>query len=242
MRCAALQRIQIYFESPLIAAGGGELWSLAAAALLTALRLPPSTIAMTLLAGLLFLFLALLPVLTQAKPDPTCSLGIRHPDSQCCCAASCGTCGGSSCQNFKGGRTECCCGAIAEEGRSCSVEGAPCIVGPPVPTTSVANPKRGFVADGAKSCDTPLLLNVSGWYYDYNVGNPCPCRREGYLISLTSTHPLSLPLTPDRKDGLAGDCTRANASADLDLRFSPMNWCLSSLKADVPDYVNRSFL
>ena len=30
------------------------------------------------------------------------------------------------------------------------------------------NPKRGFVADGAdRSCDDPLLLNASGWYYDY---------------------------------------------------------------------------
>lgn len=42
---------------------------------------------------------------------------------------------------------------------------------PPLPPiSSVRNPKRGFVADGT-SCNDAIALNVSGWFYDYNVDN-----------------------------------------------------------------------
>merc|ERR1712037_816152 len=61
------------------------------------------------------------------------------------------------------------------------------------------------------------LLNVSGWFYDYNLDN-------NY-----------------RKPGIPGDCARANATASLDRRFAPMNWCLDSLEKPIPPYVNRSF-
>ena len=84
------------------------------------------------------------------------------------------------------------------------------------------HPKRGFVADGGsgspRSCDDPLLLNRSGWYYDYNVGNPY---QDG--------------------EATAGDCARANASGRLDARFAPMNWCLRSMDTPVASYVNRTF-
>ena len=32
-----------------------------------------------------------------------------------------------------------------------------------------------------------------------------------------------------------------NATGDIDAKFSPMNWCLSGLKAPVPPYVNKTF-
>ena len=81
----------------------------------------------------------------------------------------------------------------------------------PVPV----NLKRGFVADEHTSCDTPLLLNTSGWYYSYNVENPY------------------------RRAGLKGDCARANATDQH--RFVPMNWCLSSVNTSVPTDVDQTY-
>lgn len=83
---------------------------------------------------------------------------------------------------------------------------------------AATNSKRGFVADGNdRNCDDPLLLNAAGWFYDYNVDDPY------------------------RKTGMPGDCARASASGQLDKRFAPMNWCLSSVEAKIPDYVNHTF-
>lgn len=83
---------------------------------------------------------------------------------------------------------------------------------------SAVNPKRGFVADDVAtlhSCDTPLLLTQSGWYYNYNQANPY------------------------HKAGLTGDCAKANAT-DKD-RFTPMDWCLSSINSTIPADVNTTF-
>ena len=79
------------------------------------------------------------------------------------------------------------------------------------------NPKRGFVADGGAnaSCDDPLLLSTSGWYYDYNVQDPYA------------------------RAGLIGDCAAA-AKKDQQGRFTPMNWCLSSMHAAIPTYATRA--
>ena len=48
--------------------------------------------------------------------------------------------------------------------------------GPPPPPAPVrpahkVNPKRGYVAD-SPVCDDALLLNTSGWFYNYNAYNP----------------------------------------------------------------------
>ena len=77
------------------------------------------------------------------------------------------------------------------------------------------NPKRGFVADEHTSCDTPLLLNTSGWYYGYERANPY------------------------RKAGLKGDCARANATDQH--RFAPMDWCLGSVNESVPADVDQTY-
>ena len=81
----------------------------------------------------------------------------------------------------------------------------------------MVNPKRGFVADGAKSCNTPLLLNTSGWHYDYNEDRPFG------------------------KVGQSGNCMLANSS-DFRNRFTGMNWCLSSVEKPVPSDVNQTYL
>jgi hypothetical protein len=91
-----------------------------------------------------------------------------------------------------------------------------CPCAAPVVPSHVVNQKRGFVADGA-NCNDALLLNTSGWFYDYNTDD-------------TYRNPAS-----------KGDCARANASAHLDERFTPMNWCLSSMGKQVPSYVNKTF-
>ena len=115
-----------------------------------------------------------------------------------------------------GGQADCCCGAIKTEGRNCSQTGAPCVMPPPPPAppappvrpAHAINAKRGFVGDGG-NCNDAVALNVSGWYYGYNVVNPY------------------------RSAKAQGDCALANSSAHLDQRFAPMNWCLSSLTTPV---------
>eukprot|EP00041_Stephanoeca_diplocostata_P017163 m.341491 g.341491 ORF g.341491 m.341491 type:complete len:362 (-) comp20611_c0_seq2:1514-2599(-) len=156
--------------------------------------------------------------------DPNCTTGITPPgDNVCCCAKDCGKCGGSNCQDHPGGEASCCCGAIAKSGRSCSEYDPPCNMPlPPMPPAppprTQAMPKRGFVADGKdQNCDDPLLLNVSGWFYNYNV------------------------LNPFRSDHLPGNCALANSSGRLNYRFTPMDWCLSGMHGDIPSYVNRTF-
>lgn len=155
--------------------------------------------------------------------DPLCSLGVHAENSECCCAAECGRCGGGSCQTLPGGGNNCCCGAIEKSGRQCDTSEPPCMMTPPPlpplppgPVPTVPRPKRGFVADSG-SCDDPLLLNVSGWYYAYNLYNPY------------------------RRPNLPGNCALANATGHLDARFTPMDWCLDGMKAKVPIYVNRTF-
>jgi len=159
--------------------------------------------------------LTLLLVYGVSAADPTCSHGkLSIDEPSCCCAAKCRRCGGSGC----GPVNECCCGDIAKNDHSCATFNAPCTIHhaptpaplPPVPATKV-NPKRGFVADGAQSCDEPLLLNTSGWYYGYNVQDPY------------------------RKPGLSGNCAKSNETDQS--RFTPMDWCLSSLKTPIPSYV-----
>eukprot|EP00658_Telonema_sp_P-2_P033542 TRINITY_DN24599_c0_g1_i1.p1 TRINITY_DN24599_c0_g1~~TRINITY_DN24599_c0_g1_i1.p1 ORF type:complete len:344 (-),score=60.70 TRINITY_DN24599_c0_g1_i1:328-1359(-) len=145
-------------------------------------------------------------------PDPSCSTGVIAPDTRFCCAHECGECGGSSCQNRPGGAARCCTREISKADRPCSTHAPPCVMPQGV------REKRGFVADGVTSCDTPILLNTSGWFYDYNLPNPFRATK-----------------------GIKGDCARMNASGHVDLRFVPMNWCLSSVNQTVPDYVNTSF-
>ena len=157
--------------------------------------------------------------------DPGCQSGILDSDSIVCCAHECGHCGGTSCQNLPGGSHACCSRAIQADGNGCADHDAPCVMPPPSPTPAPPptplpplNRKRGFVADDVKalgSCDTPLLLNTSGWFYDYNGPNPY------------------------RQAGLKGDCSAANASTST--RFTPMNWCLSSINHTVPNDVSQQF-
>ena len=78
--------------------------------------------------------------------------------------------------------------------------------------------KRGYVADGEKgeqSCDDPLLLGNANWFYEYNVWNPY------------------------RQPGLTGNCAQMNATGNIDERFVPMNWCLSSMDTPIPAYADR---
>lgn len=59
-------------------------------------------------------------------PDPTCSRGV--PSGNVCCAASCGTCGGTGCSQRPGGAAACCTTSIRAEGRSCAAFPPPCVL------------------------------------------------------------------------------------------------------------------
>eukprot|EP00039_Didymoeca_costata_P019479 m.337679 g.337679 ORF g.337679 m.337679 type:complete len:279 (-) comp18206_c0_seq1:67-903(-) len=63
---------------------------------------------------------------TSGSGDPTCSTGIK--DGSVCCAASCGTCGGSGCGERSGGAASCCGSSVANLGRSCNSVGPPCTI------------------------------------------------------------------------------------------------------------------
>ncbi len=69
--------------------------------------------------------------LAEAPPtagDPECAGGLRR--GLACCAARCGSCGGSGCGSRPGGADACCTGRIGESGRSCHAFEPPCILDP----------------------------------------------------------------------------------------------------------------
>eukprot|EP01044_Picomonas_judraskeda_P024944 COSAG03_NODE_7053_length_970_cov_1.071183_2_plen_170_part_00 len=110
--------------------------------------------------------------------DRNCTTGVLDRDGAICCAKKCGKCAGTSCQDHPGGRSSCCSSSIEKSQRYCDSTGPPCVMGsrppPPAPLRPAhkVNPKRGYVAD-SPNCDDALLLNASGWFYDYNAVNPC---------------------------------------------------------------------
>lgn len=63
---------------------------------------------------------------TPATGDRTCETGIRSGNT--CCAASCGSCGGSGCGSRPGGASSCCTSDVRETGRSCEVSRPPCVL------------------------------------------------------------------------------------------------------------------
>jgi len=75
-----------------------------------------------------------LAVAAAMSADPTCSKGALSSNGAACCAAECGQCGGSSCQDLPGGKSNCCVGAIKTEGRLCAMTDPPCMMPPPAPT------------------------------------------------------------------------------------------------------------
>lgn len=63
---------------------------------------------------------------SESGSDPGCERGITNIAMTVCCPAACGFCGGTSCEDNPGGEAECCAGAIAASGVSCSSAEAPC--------------------------------------------------------------------------------------------------------------------
>ena len=59
-------------------------------------------------------------------PDPNCERGVQSGNT--CCAASCGTCGGTGCGSRPGGSEACCSSNIADSGRLCTEVGPPCVM------------------------------------------------------------------------------------------------------------------
>jgi hypothetical protein len=58
------------------------------------------------------------------RPDPSCARGLAS--GRACCAASCGTCGGTGCSQRPGGAAACCSGSITTAARSCAAYPPPC--------------------------------------------------------------------------------------------------------------------
>ena len=68
-------------------------------------------------------------VYTWATTGSNCMHGIAGSRGVCC-AASCGQCGGSGCQNRPGGRAACCAGRVRDNAPACSDNGqqGPCVM------------------------------------------------------------------------------------------------------------------
>jgi hypothetical protein len=67
--------------------------------------------------------------------DQSCSTGIANDNT--CCAASCGSCGGSGCSTRPGGSEACCVGTIEAAGVSCTESGPPCVMNDPQCITGI---------------------------------------------------------------------------------------------------------
>ena len=52
--------------------------------------------------------------------------GVENPKGEACCAASCGTCGGSGCSQRPGGKSNCCVGHIPLQQVCGPGQNAPC--------------------------------------------------------------------------------------------------------------------
>jgi hypothetical protein len=64
---------------------------------------------------------------TQGSASTYCSRGIEHGGA--CCAAACGSCGGSGCGSLPGGSSQCCSGTILNSGVICKkAEDVACII------------------------------------------------------------------------------------------------------------------
>ena len=72
-----------------------------------------------------------------------CAAGVRQPSTNYCCAASCGVCGGDTCNKRPGGRPLCCPQGILKRGRICSspLDTGCLISGAPPPEEGAAWPK-----------------------------------------------------------------------------------------------------
>ena len=66
-------------------------------------------------------------------PGPQCDAGIRSGGA--CCAAACGSCGGTDCGTRPGGGAGCCHGTISNSGRSCLDYPPPCMIAEPATST-----------------------------------------------------------------------------------------------------------
>jgi hypothetical protein len=69
------------------------------------------------------------------QSDPQCSSGIAR--GNVCCAASCGTCGGTGCSSRPGGTGACCTGAVWQSAPSCTYSGPPCVLTDPQCVTGI---------------------------------------------------------------------------------------------------------
>lgn len=65
-------------------------------------------------------------ILATNSSDVLCAEGIKSGST--CCAASCGSCGGSGCGLRPGGGKACCTGTINEAAVSCDESKAPCVI------------------------------------------------------------------------------------------------------------------
>lgn len=66
------------------------------------------------------------PIPPLLPVDPSCLNGIVNKNI--CCSSTCGSCGGFNCRNLEGGPLACCIGAIVNSTKTCTQQGAPCII------------------------------------------------------------------------------------------------------------------
>lgn len=102
------------------------------------------------------------PTTPPGTSDPSCSTGIRNAEGTVCCAASCGSCGGTACDQRPGGAAACCTGGVTAVGASCSGNLPPCVL-----TGGPTTPPPGTPPAGA----IPAKTAAAGMANGFNLGN-----------------------------------------------------------------------
>ena len=70
------------------------------------------------------------PFSRPSRPDPTCAAGIKDSTGKVCCKKSCRVCAhpSAACRGRPGGAKDCCPSFVQKAGKSCSTQGAPCVI------------------------------------------------------------------------------------------------------------------
>ncbi|KAG5186950.1 glycoside hydrolase superfamily [Tribonema minus] len=89
----------------------------------------------------------------SSAADPACANGILNKDGSVCCTKPCGQCGGTGCNTFTGGSSNCCAGPIRTANKSCTQYAAPCVMGA---TSGTPKPTTRKTMVGVQPGGTPL--------------------------------------------------------------------------------------
>ena len=137
--------------------------------------------------------------------DPFCKDGVLSTNGEFCCAASCGSCGGSGCSQRPGGAEACCTGRIQDSGRSCQSKSAPCVM----PDTSACD--DGLLSSNGEVCCAASCGSCGGSGCSQRPGGASACCTG--KISTANRSCADNPPPCVMTDGTGGSSTSSGGSS-----------------------------